>query len=93
MSQDVQKNTVDRLPIKIRTICRSKGNRWFRRWTLKRRRKIKEGTSLALSRRGTYAAAHREGLDIFPAVLLVLEESGSLNDEDVDALVRFFHLG
>ena len=56
--------------------------------------KIKEGTSLALSVAGTYAVAHREGLDIFPSrpTTLVLEESGSLNDEDVDALVRFFHL-
>jgi hypothetical protein len=38
--------------------------------------------------------AHREGLDIFPSrpSTLVLEDSGSLNDEDVDALVRFFHL-
>jgi hypothetical protein len=56
--------------------------------------KIKAGTSLATSVAGTYAVAHREGLDIFPSrpSALVLENSGSLNDEDVDALVRFFHL-
>jgi hypothetical protein len=56
--------------------------------------KIKAGTSLAMSVAGTYAVAHREGLDIFPSrpTTLVLEESGSLNDEEVDALVRFFHL-
>jgi hypothetical protein len=56
--------------------------------------KIKAGTSLATSVAGTYAVAHREGLDIFPSrpSTLVLENSGSLNDEDVDALVRFFHL-
>jgi hypothetical protein len=56
--------------------------------------KIKASTSLATSVAGTYAVAHREGLDIFPSrpTTLVLEDSGSLNDEDVDALVRFFHL-
>jgi hypothetical protein len=56
--------------------------------------KIKASTSLAISDCGTYAVANGEGLEIFPS------RPGSGNpktkdeeqEEDVDTLVRFFHL-
>ena len=55
--------------------------------------KIRTGTSLAISDCGTYAVAARDGLDIYPSrptsVYLGPDEEG---EEDVDTLVRFFHL-
>lgn len=54
--------------------------------------RIKMSTSLAVSDAGTYAVAHREGLDIFPSRPSSLPTDENVNDDDVDALVRFFHL-
>jgi len=56
--------------------------------------KIKTGTSLAISDCGTYAIAAKEGLEIYPS----RPESGipmnqqQAEEEEVDTLVRFFHL-
>jgi hypothetical protein len=49
--------------------------------------KIKMSTSLAIGVAGTYAVAAKEGLDIYPS-----RPSSDKEDEDVDTLVRFFHL-
>jgi len=55
--------------------------------------KIKMSTSLAVSVSGTYAVACQEGLDIFPSRPTSLPQTiEAVNDEDVDALVRFFHM-
>ena len=55
--------------------------------------KIKTGTSLAISDCGTYAVASKAGLEIFPSC----PDNASLEqrenaEEEVDTLVRFFHL-
>jgi hypothetical protein len=55
--------------------------------------KIKVGTTLAISDCGTYAVSARAGLDIYPSrpssnYLPLNEES----EQDVDTLVRFFHM-
>jgi hypothetical protein len=55
--------------------------------------KIKVGTTLAISDCGTYAVSTRAGLDIYPSrpssnYSPVTEES----EQDVDTLVRFFHM-
>ena len=53
--------------------------------------KIKAGTTLAISDCGTYAVAIRDGLEIYPSrpvTRWAFEEP----QEDVDTLVRFFHL-
>ncbi len=57
--------------------------------------KIKAATSLALSVAGTYAVANKTGLAIYPSrpSLFTMERSSTgMGEEDVDALVRFFHL-
>lgn len=56
--------------------------------------KIRTGTSLAISECGTYAIAAKNGLEIYPS----RPESGvpatqeQAEEEEVDTLVRFFHL-
>ena len=54
--------------------------------------RIKYGTSLAISDCGTYAVAAKDGLEIFPShpVSALLKEEDT--EEDVDNMVRFFHL-
>ena len=58
--------------------------------------KIKAGTSLAISDCGTYAVASKEGLAIYPSRPSATEAyqvpHQEQSDEDVDTLVRFFHL-
>jgi hypothetical protein len=56
--------------------------------------KIKTGTSLAISDCGTYAIAAKEGLDIYPSrpESAALSERDKSEEEEVDTLVRFFHL-
>jgi Zinc finger, C3HC4 type (RING finger) len=55
--------------------------------------KIKMGV-LAAGVTGTYAVADREGLEIFPSrpFTQALDSANALSNEDVDTLVRFFHL-
>lgn len=55
--------------------------------------KIKVGTTLAISDCGTYAVSARAGLDIYPS--RPSSNSPTVNEEseqDVDTLVRFFHM-
>jgi Zinc finger, C3HC4 type (RING finger) len=57
--------------------------------------KIRTGTSLAISECGTYAVAAKEGLEIYPSRPLSDMPEGNeqgAEDEEVDTLVRFFHL-
>ena len=57
--------------------------------------KIRTGTSLAISECGTYAVAAKEGLEIYPSRPLSGMPEGDkqgAEDEEVDTLVRFFHL-
>mmetsp|Transcript_25548 Transcript_25548/g.41944 ORF Transcript_25548/g.41944 Transcript_25548/m.41944 type:complete len:584 (-) Transcript_25548:149-1900(-) len=55
--------------------------------------KIKTGTTLAISDCGTYAVAAKDGLEIFPSRPESLHSSGhEHSEEDVDTLVRFFHM-
>mmetsp|Transcript_14671 Transcript_14671/g.23090 ORF Transcript_14671/g.23090 Transcript_14671/m.23090 type:complete len:565 (+) Transcript_14671:294-1988(+) len=55
--------------------------------------KIRAGTSLAISDAGTYAVSAREGLQIYPSCPEVASGSSHTeSEEDVDTLVRFFHL-
>jgi hypothetical protein len=55
--------------------------------------KIRTGTILAISDCGTYAVAAKEGLEIFPSRPETLVSPGhEHSEEDVDALVRFFHM-
>lgn len=56
--------------------------------------KIKTGTSLAISDCGTYAIAAKEGLEIYPCRpdSVVQADRDKLEEEEVDTLVRFFHL-
>lgn len=54
--------------------------------------KIKVSTSIAVGVAGTYAVAERKGLDIFPSRPPRTEMGPTGNDEDVDTLVRFFHM-
>jgi hypothetical protein len=56
--------------------------------------KIKAGTSLAISDSGTYAVAAKDGLEIFPSRPEAASQSSGheQSEEDVDTLVRFFHL-
>ena len=55
--------------------------------------KIRAGTSLAISDCGTYAVAARDGLEIYPSRPTVVNVgSPEEGEEDVDTLVRFFHL-
>ena len=57
--------------------------------------KIRAGTSLAISDAGTYAVSAREGLEIYPScpdVASGSNHSQTESEEDVDTLVRFFHL-
>jgi hypothetical protein len=55
--------------------------------------KIRTGTSLAISDCGTYAVAEKNGLDIYPSRPESKFRSGNdQSEEDVDTLVRFFHL-
>jgi hypothetical protein len=56
--------------------------------------KIKTGTSLAISDCGTYAIAAKEGLEIYPSrpESSALSERDKSEEEEVDTLVRFFHL-
>ena len=57
--------------------------------------KIKAGTSLAISDAGTYAVSAREGLEIYPSCPDIASgpnHSHTESEEDVDTLVRFFHL-
>lgn len=57
--------------------------------------KIRTGTSLAISDCGTYAVAAKDGLEIYPGRPISgsseVNEQGA-EDEEVDTLVRFFHL-
>lgn len=57
--------------------------------------KIRAGTSLAISECGTYAIAAKDGLEIFPSRPVLDKPVGNeqgAEDEEVDTLVRFFHL-
>ncbi|KAG7342252.1 zinc finger C3HC4 type domain containing protein [Nitzschia inconspicua] len=55
--------------------------------------KIKTGTTLAISDCGTYAVAAKDGLEIFPSRPDSLHSPGhEHSEEDVDTLVRFFHM-
>jgi hypothetical protein len=57
--------------------------------------KIKTGTSLAISDCGTYAVVARDGLEIYPSRPSTLQQDAHGDEsqsEDVDTLVRFFHL-
>ena len=55
--------------------------------------KIKTGTSLAISDCGTYAVAAKGGLEIFPSRPITAVRKEEVEpEEDVDTLVRFFHL-
>jgi hypothetical protein len=55
--------------------------------------KIRTGTSLAISDCGTYAVAAKDGLEIFPSCPESLLPGGREHSEqDVDTLVRFFHM-
>lgn len=56
--------------------------------------KIKTGTSLAISVCGTYAIAVKEGLEIYPSRpdSSAQTERDKAEEEEVDTLVRFFHL-
>jgi hypothetical protein len=55
--------------------------------------KIRTGTSLAISDCGTYAVAEKDGLGIYPSRPESAFRSGNdQSEEDVDTLVRFFHL-
>lgn len=55
--------------------------------------KIKTSTTLAISDCGTYAVAAKDGLEIFPSrPESLLSPSHEHSEEDVDTLVRFFHM-
>jgi hypothetical protein len=56
--------------------------------------KIKTGTTLAISDCGTYAIAAKEGLEIYPSrpESVVTSNQDQSEEEEVDTLVRFFHL-
>lgn len=56
--------------------------------------KIKTGTTLAISDCGTYAIAAKEGLEIYPSrpESVILPNQEQSEEEEVDTLVRFFHL-
>lgn len=56
--------------------------------------KIKTGTSLAISDCGTYAVADKEGLEIYPSrpESDINPDQEQSEEEEVDTLVRFFHL-
>lgn len=57
--------------------------------------KIKTGTSLAISDCGTYAIAAKEGLEIYPSrpeTGIPVANQEKAEEEEVDTLVRFFHL-
>jgi hypothetical protein len=57
--------------------------------------KIRLSTSLATGDSGTYAVALREGLEIYPSRPPTKDMDGSspnVPDEDVETLVRFFHM-
>lgn len=56
--------------------------------------KIKAGTTLAISECGTYAVAAKDGLEIYPSrpELVVSSSQEQTGEEEVDTLVRFFHL-
>jgi hypothetical protein len=54
--------------------------------------KIKASTSLAISDCGTYAVAARDGLEIYPSRPVSAFQGPEQSEEDVDTLVRFFHL-
>jgi hypothetical protein len=55
--------------------------------------KIRTGTTLAISDCGTYAVAAKDGLEIFPSrPESLLSQEREHSEEDVDTLVRFFHM-
>jgi Zinc finger, C3HC4 type (RING finger) len=55
--------------------------------------KIRTSTTLAISDCGTYAVAAKDGLEIFPSRPESLLSPGhEHSEEDVDTLVRFFHM-
>ena len=55
--------------------------------------KIRTGTTLAISDCGTYAVAAKDGLEIFPSrPTESLPVGYEHSEEDVDTLVRFFHM-
>jgi hypothetical protein len=55
--------------------------------------KIKTSTTLAISDCGTYAVSAKEGLEIFPSRPESMHPVGhEHSEEDVDTLVRFFHM-
>jgi hypothetical protein len=55
--------------------------------------KIRTGTTLAISDCGTYAVAAKDGLEIFPSRPESMQSLGlEHSEEDVDTLVRFFHM-
>jgi hypothetical protein len=61
--------------------------------------KIKVSTSLTIGACGTYVVAEKEGLDVYPsrpgaaAELSTTDEDKDMpSEEDVNSLVRFFHL-
>ena len=55
--------------------------------------KIKTSTTLAISDCGTYAVSAKDGLEIFPSRPESMHSVGhEHSEEDVDTLVRFFHM-
>lgn len=56
--------------------------------------KIKASTTLAISDCGTYAVSAKDGLEIFPSrpESLLSPSNNEQSEEDVDTLVRFFHM-
>lgn len=54
--------------------------------------KIRASTSLAISDAGTYAVSARDGLEIYPSCPDLAPHVHTESEEDVDTLVRFFHL-
>jgi len=61
--------------------------------------KIKVGTSLTIGACGTYVVAEKEGLEVYPSrpnvsqeIDTIYEEKDMPTEDDVNALVRFFHM-
>ena len=54
--------------------------------------RIKLSTSLALGKSGTYAVAAHDGLEIFQSRQYVDDDASTTQTEDVDSMVRHFHL-
>eukprot|EP00934_Nitzschia_sp_Nitz4_P007948 Nitzschia sp. Nitz4//scaffold2_size372955//121250//122964//NITZ4_000395-RA/size372955-snap-gene-0.73-mRNA-1//-1//CDS//3329546692//7938//frame0 len=54
--------------------------------------KIRTGTTLAIGECGTYAVAAKDGLEIYPSRPGSHEDVDDTDEEEVDTLVRFFHL-